>query len=134
MADGVGVITSILVSVAVLNFAPAPRIPPLFQVFTVIILATLNMVVWRSLKVTPIPLPKAVEIAVICALILTGLAAVDTLVGYLGGHRDSILDAFVNSGPIGGVLDGILLLGALLFGVPTCAHAVCLYYDGKRRA
>jgi len=45
MADAFGLITSIVVSLTVLNLAPGFQVPPLWQMFTAVVLATLNFVV-----------------------------------------------------------------------------------------
>ena len=45
MANALGLITSIVVSLTVLNSAPGFQVPPLWRMFTAVVLATLNFVV-----------------------------------------------------------------------------------------
>jgi hypothetical protein len=90
-----------------------------------------NLVAWRQGKLTPVSFYQAGKVVAICALILAGVGAVDTFFGFLMGHRKSIFDAFINSGPFGGIADAFLLLCGLLFGVPALAYAVGLFYSEK---
>ena len=72
----------------------------------------------------PISLREAVKLVVLCALILSGVAALDTLIGFTVGRQHTLLDAFINSGPFGGIVDAFLFLCGALFGVPALVRAV----------
>jgi hypothetical protein len=132
VADGVGLLASAVMTPTVLNITPGLEIPPLWQLFTLLILGTVNLVAWKQGKLTPVSLYQAGKWVTICTLILAGVGAIDTLFGFLMGHRNSAFDAFINSGPFGGITDAFLLLCGLLFGVPALAHAVGLYYSDRR--
>lgn len=45
-------------------------------------------------------------------------ATLDTLGGFIVGHQRTIPEAFINSGPFGGIMDLFLFLCGLLLGVP----------------
>jgi hypothetical protein len=132
MADAFGLSTSIVVSLTVLNLAPGLEVPPLWQMFIVIILATLNLVVWARVKATPISFRQAAKLVALCTLLLTFIATLDTLGGFIVGHQRTIPEAFINSGPFGGIMDLFLFLCGLLLGVPTLVRALCLQYCGRR--
>jgi hypothetical protein len=110
MADGLGLLASTVMALAVLNLTPGLQVSPLWQMFAVLIVGTLNLVAWKQMTVTPISLRQAAKLVLICAAILLGLAAVDTLIGVIVEHRSTIPDAFIHSGPVGGVLDALLFL------------------------
>jgi hypothetical protein len=131
MADGVGLLASAVMVLAILNLTPGLRVSPLWQMFAVLIFGTLNLVAWKQMTVTPISLHQAAKWVLICAAILLGLALVDTLIGVIIEHRSTIPDAFIHSGPVGGVLDALLFLCGSIFGVPTLAYAVSLYYRDR---
>jgi hypothetical protein len=132
MADAFGLFTSIVVSLTVLNLVPGLEVPPLWQMFTVIILATLNFVVWTRVKATPISFRQAAKVVALCTLLLTFIATLDTLGGFIVSQQRTIPEAFINSGPFGGIMDLLLFLCGLLLGVPTLVRALCLHYCGRR--
>jgi hypothetical protein len=132
MADAFGLFTSLVVSLTVLNLAPGLEVPQLWQMFTVVILAALNFVVWTRVKATPISLRHAAKVVALCTLLLTFMATLDTLGGFIVGHQRTIPEAFINSGPFGGIMDMFLFLCGLLLGVPILVRALCLHYCGRR--
>jgi FtsH-binding integral membrane protein len=131
MADAFGLFASIVVSLTVLNLAPGLEVQPLWQMFTVVILATLNLVVWVRVKATPISFHQAAKVVALCTLLLTFTATLDTLGGFIVGHQRTIPEAFIHSGPFGGIMDLFLFFCGLLFGFPTLVRALCLHYCGR---
>ena len=132
MADAFGLLTSIVVSLTVLNLTPGVEVPPLWQMFTAVILAILNFVVWARVKAAPISFRHAAKVVALCSLVLALIATLDTLGGFIVGHQRTILEAFINSGPFGGIMDLFLFLCGLLLGVPTLVRALCLHYCRRR--
>src|SRR6185437_1753262 len=110
------------------NLAPGFQVPPLWQMFTAVVLATLNFVVWARVKAAPISFRQAAKVVALCTLLLTFIATLDTLGGFFVGHQRTIPEAFINSGPFGGIMDLFLFLCGLLLGVPSLVRALCLHY------
>jgi len=70
---------------------------------------------------------KAAGQAAIGLAIVVGLAAIDAALGFAFGAQ-SVIDAFLKSGPAGAPVD--MFLAAILFfvGIPTIARSVFEFY------
>lgn len=127
LATAIGIATSALLVLLALNFAPGIHISPEWQLVAVSCTGAVNLFCWYRGPAPPLTLTEAAKLFSLGALILTGAAVLDTIVGFIF-HAHTIPDAFINSGPFGGICDIFLFLLGAFIGVPTLVRAVCLHY------
>jgi hypothetical protein len=128
VADLAGVLTITILLVVVIIFFP---IPFSLKLAAIAVVWLANAFAWHRHRDAALSIPRAVRIAAFGALFLMVMAIADTGIGYLNGHR-SVLDAFLNSGPFGGIADAVLALLGIFVGIPTLVRAVVLYYERRR--
>jgi hypothetical protein len=131
-ADGVGLLTGAALLLLALNLIPFLHLELQWQVAAVVVLSAINRVSWRSMSVAGISFPEAAKRVGWCALFLGVFAVVDTAAGFFIGGKRSIVEAFFSSGPLGGITDLFLTVGAVFVGIPAMLRGLYLYYHGGR--
>jgi len=130
-ADGIGLLTGATLLLLALNLTPF-HLEPQWQAAAVVVLSAINWASWSQMSAAGISFSAAAKGVGWCALFLGGLATVDTAAGFLIGGRRTFIEAFMGSGPLGGVTDTFLLICAVFVGIPAMVRGLCLYYRGRR--
>lgn len=128
MATLIGLATSALFAFLLLNLTPHLQIPLIWQFAIVFCIGAVNLLFWYRQPPSPMSLAEATKACLIGTLLLSGVAVLDTLFGFLIGAGHTIPEAFINSGGFGGPADIFLFVMGLTIGVPTLVKAVCLRY------
>ena len=127
IADGAGLLTSTTFLMLTLNVIPELHIPPLWQLFSVLILSAINVITWRRMQIGAMSLREVLKSVGTGILLVGCLAVFDTIVGFGFGQR-TIVDAFFHSGPFGGISDAFIFLCGLFVGIPTLVRSLCIHY------
>ena len=127
IADGVGLLTSATFLLLTLNVVPHLHVPPLWQLFAVLILSAINVIAWQRMRIGAMSLREVLKSAGIGILFVGCLAVFDTILGFAFGRR-TIGDAFFHSGPFGGISDAFIFLCGLFVGIPTLVRSLCIHY------
>ena len=86
-------------------FANPEEAPPkTSQASRVVAFTSFGAFVWARVKATPISFHQAAKVVALCTLLLALIATLDTLGGFIVGHQRTIPEAFINSGPFGGIM------------------------------
>ena len=127
IADGAGLLTSATFLLLTLNVIPHLHVPPLWQLFAVLILSAINVIAWQRTRIGAMSLREVLKSVGIGILFVGCLAVFDTIVGFGFGQR-TIVDAFFHSGPFGGISDAFIFLCGLFVGIPTLVRSLCIHY------
>ena len=127
IAGGAGLLTSTTFLLLTLNVIPHLHVPPLWQLFAVLILSAINVIAWQRMRIGAMSLREALKSMGIGILIVGCLAVFDTILGFGFGQR-TIVDAFFHSGPFGGISDAFIFLCGLFVGIPTLVRSLCIHY------
>lgn len=127
LATAIGIATSALLVLLALNLTPGIHMSPEWQLVAVSCIGVINLFCWYRGPAPALTLTEAAKVFSLGALILAGVAILDTMVGFIF-HARTIPDAFINSGPLGGISDIFLFLLGTFVGVPTLVRAICLHY------
>ena len=128
MADGAGILAIfLLLAVA----AAILRIPFAVMLASIAVVPVLNVILWQKIPDSRMPVRRALIIFAIGALLLALMATADVGIGYLNGSR-TLVDAFLNSGPLGGVVDIFLAVLGVFVGIPTLVRAVVMFHQRRR--
>jgi hypothetical protein len=126
-ANIVGLIVSAGVLVPALNLTPGLQVSMLWQLGAVVALCITNLVVWRHNQIPPMSIRDALLGSLLYLAIVAVIAVIDTLMGFAFG-ANTVIDAFVNSGAFGGIVDAFLFLCGIFIGIPTVSRSIYLYY------
>ena len=130
IAAGAGLLTGTAFLLLTLNVILGLHVPPLWQLFAVLILAMVNVTAWQhmqNLQIGAMSVREALKALGIGMLVVSCFAVFDTVLGFVFGAR-TIGDAFLHSGPLGGITDAFIFLCGVLVGIPTLVRSTCLHY------
>ena len=128
MANVVGLLASSIALLLTLNLVASAHLSIVWQALALVLLCTVNTVLWHRNLVAPMPFREAAKLFTIGLLVVAGLAAFDTFLGFAFGEH-SITGAFFSSGPFGGLVDAYLFFCGLFVGVPTLVRSVYLFHN-----
>jgi hypothetical protein len=127
IADGAGLLTAATFSLLILNTVPDLHVPPLWQLFVVLILSAINVIAWQRMRIGAMSLREVLKPLGIGILILGAVAVFDTVLGFAFGGR-TIISALFQSGAFGGIMDTFIFVCGLLVGIPTLVRSLCIHY------
>jgi hypothetical protein len=128
MADFAGLVTFITLLVVAAYILP---IPFSLKLASIAVVALFNGILWHKNPDTQMSAWEALKTAAIAAAGLVIVAIFDTGVGYLAGYR-TIPDAFLYSGPLGGIADMFLAALGVFVGIPALIRSVVMFYERRR--
>lgn len=123
MSKLIGLITATGLLLATFNLTPWIQLPWHWQVVACIALGVINLVVWEKEKPPAISLKTAAIVAIQYFALVAAIGIFDTMLGFLFGAQ-SVPEAFIHSGPLGGVVDAFLFIYSVFVGIPTLAKSV----------
>ena len=133
MPTAAGLLTSIAILLSAMNLVPTLFIDWKWQVAATCALCGINLIVWNRSQIPALSISDAAKTVSISALVIAGLAIIDTGLGFAFGQK-TIVNAFWGSGPVGGVADAFLFAAGLLTGVPTLVRSVYFKYVSRQSA
>jgi hypothetical protein len=133
MASVAGLMVAVVLALVAAWFIPYSNDATNWRLVIVASVPLVNIIVWWCSPILPVSPRQARAALFIGAATLLVLAAFDVLIGFITGHRRSLLDAFMGSG-IGAALDiGVATL-AIFVGIPTLVRAMLRHQGRMRRA
>jgi len=96
-----------------------------WQLFAVLFLSAVNVIAWQHMRIGPMSPRQVMKSLGMWTLVIGCLAVLDTILGFCPGRR-AIAEAFLNSGPFGGIMDAFIFLWGLFVGIPTLVRSLCL--------
>jgi RsiW-degrading membrane proteinase PrsW (M82 family) len=127
MADFAGLLTAMALLGVGAYFLPMNFS---LKLAAIAVVALVNGILWHNNPKAQMPLWEALRTATITTAILVIVAIFDTGVGYLSGYR-TIPDAFLYSGPLGGMADIFLAALGVFVGIPTLIRSVVMFYERR---
>jgi hypothetical protein len=128
MADGAGIFAIFLLLAVAASILP---IPFALVLASIAVVPVLNVILWHKIPDARMPVRRALKMLVIGALVLALMGTCDVGIGYLTGSR-TLVDAFMNSGPLGGTVDMFLAALGVFVGIPTLVRAAVMFHERQR--